>query len=204
MELRSPTLMTGRNGVGKTTFAKLLTALIEPENGAIGIVTGGLGGSARLVLQDTVVHLFGHAISGHLGRVFCFDRELWKEARKLYESLLRGCREKINTEVPGVMVADSNTSESMLQCKVAIVVERLLGSPPLLILDEPGWCFSRAVGRAFLESVVEAAHSRGIAVLIISHQAGWWEGLVSDELRLEQEDARIVRLRHSSAGGGRT
>ncbi|MFP5207311.1 MAG: ATP-binding cassette domain-containing protein [Acidobacteriota bacterium] len=194
MRFQSPTLLTGRNGVGKTTLAKLLAQLIQPDTGSVQVITRGLGGSARLLLQDTVVHLFGDSVQDHIGRVFSFDHELWKEARKLYESLECKCLERISEDLPGVMVADRNRYESMLQCKLAVVVDRLLGAPPLLILDEPGWCLSETIGRAFVETVVSEAHERGIAVLIISHQAKWWDGLVSDELVLEQEDRDIVRL----------
>lgn len=192
--LRSPTLLTGRNGVGKTTFAKLLTGLLQPDSGKLQVITHGRGGHARLLLQDTVIHLFGESVRDHLGRVFSFDRELWKEARKIYEALERKCLDRINESVPGVMFADSTGFESMLQCKIAVVVDRLLGAPPLLILDEPGWCLSQVVARAFVETVVEAAHQRGIAVLIISHQNEWWTGLVGDEVILEQSKDGSVCL----------
>ncbi len=195
MTFQSPTLLTGRNGIGKTTLAKLFAELVQPDTGSVQVITRGLGGSARLLLQDTVVHLFGDSVQDHLGRVFSFDRELWKEARKLYDALEQKCLDRINDDLPGVLVADRNRYESMLQCKLAVVVDRLLGSPPLLILDEPGWCLSGAIGRAFVETVVSAAHDRGIAVLIISHQAKWWEGLVADELLLELVDHDKVRLK---------
>ncbi len=192
--LKSPTLITGRNGVGKTTLAKLLAHLIEPERGSLRAITNGLSGPSRLLLQDTVIHLFGKPISEHLGRVFCFDREAWKEARKVYDAIQRKCLSKISVDLPGIEIAASDRPRSMLQCKIAVAVDRLLSSAPLLILDEPGWCLSRTVGRVFVESIVAAAHERGIAVAIISHQSNWWRGLIGDELRIEPVDAETVRV----------
>lgn len=203
MKLRSPTLLTGRNGVGKTTFARLLAQLIQPETGKVEIITRGLGGGARLLLQDTVVHLFGDPVAKHLSRVFCFDKELGKQALRTYTSLQRTCLHKISNELPDVRVADGDRQETMLQCKLAVVVDRLTGAPPLLILDEPGWCLSKTVGSAFVESVVGMAHARGIAVMIVSHQTGWWNGLVADELQFvqDQDDVQTVRLNLKSARG---
>jgi energy-coupling factor transporter ATP-binding protein EcfA2 len=62
-----------------------------------------------------------------------------------------------------------------------------MSETPLLILDEPGWCLSRPVARAFVETVVEIASEKKMAVAIISHQKGWWAGMIEDTLNLSPD-----------------
>ena len=184
LELRSPTLITGENGIGKTTLAKMLARMVVPADGQIKVVNNNLSGAARVMLQDTVVQLFGQSVNEHLERVFCFDKEFRKEARKIYDALQNDCMRRVASSLPGVCLGDGDVPRSILQCKLVVVVDRLFGRPPLLLLDEPGWCLSRSAARAFLQAVTETAHERQIAVAITSHQAGWWKDLIQDQITL--------------------
>ena len=66
MELESPVLMTGDNGVGKSIFAKILSNIIKPADGHMAVSAPNGTGHARLMFQDAIDQLFGKSIDGHL------------------------------------------------------------------------------------------------------------------------------------------
>lgn len=186
-KLGSPTLIQGRNGIGKTTLAKLLTGIVSPSRGAFKIQAGGFGGLARLLLQDTSMHLFGHTPEAHLARVFAGEKEALTGARRLFSDLQHECAGVLARFTPGASVGPRDDPSSVLQGKLALVAERLARPTPLLILDEPGWCLSRPLAKAFVNSVVKAAHARSTAVAIVSHQADWWADLAAERISLSSE-----------------
>ena len=57
----------------------------------------------------------------------------------------------------------------MFQAKLAIIAERLVYSPPLLILDEPSWGLSVRQSDTLIEAVVDYCHERDIPIAMITH-----------------------------------
>lgn len=192
IEFMSPTLITGANGLGKTTLAKLLSGLLRSEEGSIKAVTQGQAGCARLVLQDTLLHLFGDSVDDHNARVFANDKALGLKAAELKASLMRQCLDEIHVKHPGISLANPN-HRTLLEAKISVAVERMFFDTPLIILDEPSWCLSVEVARALVKVVTVAAHERNIAVALISHQ-NWWQGLCRSTMRLSPTAGNVVQV----------
>lgn len=200
VELESPTLVLGPNGAGKTTLAKILAGMLTPEVGEVRAVTTSLTGRARILLQDTITQLFSQSVTEHLERVFSFDKERRKLARLLFDDMQQKCVSQLPSAMSGTVVGDRQWPGTILQCKLALVVERLMSGTPLLILDEPGWCLSRTVARAFVNTVVEVANNKNIAVAIISHQKTWWADICRSTLTLTpQPFGNTVIVRRQTA-----
>lgn len=183
VRLRSPTLLMGDNGVGKSVFARALAGVIPVESGSLAPACAGITTPARLLFQDSIDQLFGFAIDDHLNHTFRFDQELRKKALALADALEARLRQYVLDHAhldAGVLGATPH--DSMLQSKVVLAAERLTSAPPLLVLDEPGWCLSAELARAFVGAVCMEAHRLRIAVLIISHQRRWWDNIAASAL----------------------
>ncbi len=191
--LLSPTLLTGPNGSGKTTLAKILAGIVDPTSGSTSVSTAGYSGHARILMQDTVVQLFSVSAREHLEQVFKYDKDRRRLALETFNRLETSCVARLSRDFPSSSFAESDGEGTMLQCKLSLVAERLAHRPPLLVLDEPGWCLSRPVASAFVKSVAEVAHSgdRKTAILVISHQSGWWNDLVRSRLELAASQGTV-------------
>jgi energy-coupling factor transporter ATP-binding protein EcfA2 len=204
-EFNSPTLLTGDNGVGKSVFVKMLSNIYEPTSGTLTIRCLGNEGYARVLMQDSLDQLFGETIDSHFNRVFQFDKEKGKQAKDLYEKMLNDLREKVkhNSSLRKIKLAASHHggTETILQVKFALVCERLISKPPLLILDEPDWCLSRPITMIFISIVVKAAHHYHVPILIITHLSSWYTGLFNSVLDLKKiEDSQEINLEDIADG----
>ncbi|MBI5137077.1 MAG: hypothetical protein HZA24_07025 [Nitrospirae bacterium] len=184
--LRSPTLISGANGVGKSTLAKVLSGLIRVQAPSLRVTVNGFDGkqSARLLMQDCNLQLFGSSPKDYLDRVFRFDRKKRTAATELYETLQGSCASRLASIDPSLHVGNRESPNTVFQAKLALATERLMSNSPLLILDEPGWCLSKVLAQVFVSEVVRCAHERQTAVAMISHQSGWWSGITGDTLQL--------------------
>jgi ABC-type molybdenum transport system ATPase subunit/photorepair protein PhrA len=178
--LASPTLLVGDNGVGKSVFAKILAGLLRPD-GEIRVACGGSRGPARLILQDALPQLFGRSTNEYLQTVFRYDDKGREEAIELYRSLEDAVRAEVVAQ-PSIRqdaVGNQEHPDSVLQARLALIAERLVSRPPLLILDEPGWCLSMPLARALLHAACIEARRRHVGLIVISHLDSWWDGLDS-------------------------
>jgi energy-coupling factor transporter ATP-binding protein EcfA2 len=182
--LRSPTLISGPNGSGKTTLARLLSGTLTPRTGKIAATSHSFSGKARMLMQNSIAQLFSGSPLEHLERVFAYDKEKRKEAKKLYRTMEDEIANGVAGRFDSFVIGDREIPNSVLQSKIALAVERVLTFSPVLILDEPGWCLSKAIAREFMAQVVKAAHERKIAIVIISHQPAWWDGMIAEHLML--------------------
>lgn len=185
IELKSPTLLTGANGSGKSTLAGLMAGVVKPQSGALSVSAGrAFVGAARLLQQDCLSQLFGLPATDHLPRVFKNDRELRKKSRELYSQMEAFCSAELRKS-DGVF-GEREKPITVLQAKLALLAERLISSPPVLVLDEPGWCLTRAASRALGKTAAHFSKQRQVALVLVSHHSEWWGGLCRQQLSLEK------------------
>ncbi|MCG6909723.1 MAG: hypothetical protein LJE94_06305 [Deltaproteobacteria bacterium] len=190
LDLVSPVLMTGDNGVGKSVFGKLLCGIIKPAEGALAVAAPNKSGDARLIFQDAIDQLFGKSIDGHLGWVFRFDEKARRLARDLYAEIDGALRAHWEEGRDGAAAPARRCT--LLQAKISLIAERLATRPAVLILDEPGWGLSRSIARRLVAVVCRAAANLDVAVVLISHHARWWQGMVHSRCHLSQAGSETV------------
>lgn len=187
LELFSPTLITGDNGVGKSTFAKILSSVIDYESGHLSIKARGFqNASGRLLFQDIAEQLFALKPTDHLNRVFEYDEKLRDKAWEVFEHLQARVRELTGGVSSRVTLGTGDEPSSLLQSKLLLAAERLVSSAGVLIADEPTWGLSRLCGGAFVHAISEEASKLGIAFLVISHDTGLNPALFGSRLHFSR------------------
>jgi len=194
IRLQSPTLITGDNGAGKSTFGKLLAGVIAAARGEFQLRCGGSAGAARILLQESIEQLFGKTAFEHIDWAFRFDKARHSDAIKIYEKIDEALRTIVigTDDLSQDLVGSKHTPNTLLQGKMALVAERLAARPPLLILDEPGWGLTPRIAVPFVRQVCEMAHEQGTAVAIITHQITVWNSLSRSRINLEYSESGAV------------
>jgi ABC-2 type transport system ATP-binding protein len=193
--LKSPTLLSGTNGSGKTVFAKLLTGILEATNGGVSVGCYGEGERARLVMQNDAIQLFGDSPDTYPERVYYVDSDKLSSSSNIYEKIDISMRRKIQSlDLPGNIVGPRENPCTVLQGKIALVAARLAAKPSLLLIDEPAWCLSKPLARVFMETVIEKSHDLEIPVVYISHLADWWDNLYKSHLHLEKAHDSLTHV----------
>jgi putative ABC transport system ATP-binding protein len=167
------TLITGSSGSGKTTLLSLLGGLIPPTSGDVEL----LGQPLRNLSQAALTHLRLHSI----GYVF--------QAFRLIDALSVTENVELALNIAGVMRPGSRMRAVQLleqfglgarlgfrpaklsageKQRVAIA-RALANDPPLILADEPTGSLDSRSGHRVIETLRDAAHLHGRAVLIVSH-----------------------------------
>lgn len=195
-ELISPTLVTGDNGVGKSILSKLMAGILKPSAGDIFAISENGKGFARLMFQDSIDQIFGMSIDDHIAWVFQYDGTKAKTAQSLYSEMEKSIRKSLHDIYFGGLAAlgEAGRRTTLLQAKLCLIAERIASSPPLLILDEPGWGLSKTVSQCLLREACKQAHKQGVAVAIISHQTGLWKGIVQSHIELTKSENEFVKI----------
>jgi energy-coupling factor transporter ATP-binding protein EcfA2 len=196
LSMNSPALLIGNNGVGKSIFAKILAGIESPSEGEARIITNGVTGNARLILQDNLIQLFGEEIESHFNRVFKYDPELGKKVLDTYNEIINRLQQAIslNGDINGVAHFDiDEENTSVIQIKAALIAERISKKTSLLILDEPEWLLSRKMANIFITQIIEICHERHIPVLIITHLSDWYN-FECDKIIMQKTYENNVRI----------
>jgi energy-coupling factor transporter ATP-binding protein EcfA2 len=179
-ELRSPCLMVGENGQGKSLVAKVLARAVG-FSGQAGIGADAVG--ARMLFQDVVAQTLLRsydAIAGSMGTA----------ARPQVASL---CREishaagSADLRPPDTALPHDTAPLSLTAVKAVLVAARLCAGPGALILDEPDWGMTRSEAAAFVAAVIRSAHARRVPVLIISHKP-WWRAIAGSTVAVSRTE----------------
>jgi ABC-2 type transport system ATP-binding protein len=157
----------GPNGSGKTTTARMLTALLEPTSGHVLFNGSEIAGSldayrSRLGYVPEEPHLYP----------FLSGREQLELVGRLREIPERSLETKIHalTELFGLASAreQSISSYSKGMKQKILIIAALLHDPDLLIFDEPDSGLDVSASLVLRQLVLELA-ARGKAILYSSH-----------------------------------
>jgi ABC-2 type transport system ATP-binding protein len=154
--------LVGANGAGKTTLLNLAVGLLSPTTGSIRVLGDVPSGSAeqlaRIGFVGQASPLYdGMTVADHLG----FGKRLnprWngKAARERLERL-------------GIDLARKTGSLSGGQRAQVALALAVAKQPDLLLLDEPLASLDPLARREFLQSLMEAAAERELAIVLSSH-----------------------------------
>ncbi|HEY1317248.1 MAG TPA: sugar ABC transporter ATP-binding protein [Gaiella sp.] len=166
--------LVGENGAGKSTLVKLLTGVIQPDEGSVAIdgesqrigdpQTAHRLGLVAMYQEPTVFpdltvaeNVFAGRHPRGPGRTVDWSR-MRAEARRILEDL--GVELASDTPVRGLGVADRQLLE---------IAKALSSSARLLIMDEPTAALSPNEVESLFQTV-RKLRERGVAVVFISHR----------------------------------
>ncbi|WP_448384739.1 energy-coupling factor ABC transporter ATP-binding protein [Fervidobacterium sp.] len=164
-----PTAIVGQNGAGKTTFVKLLKALLKPTKGDIWIfgqntketTAAKLAKTVGLVFQNPSDQIFKSKV---LDEVMFGPLNVFKDKHKAYENSLKALEfvglSKKKEEHP----YDLTLSERKLLCLASV----LATEPEVIIFDEPTIAQDRYSTKLIAE-IIHQLVSIGKFVITITH-----------------------------------
>ena len=186
----SRTAVVGETGSGKTTFAKLLVRLLDPDEGTVRI-GGVVASSIRLAdLRSRVAFvpqegfLFDDTVANNVryGRPEADDAEIWAAFRELdLDSWVDGLTDGLQTRV-----GERGNSLSAGERQLVAVVRAWISSPDLLVLDEATSAVDPALDVSLRHAIDRLTKDR--TSVTIAHRLSTAEGadnvLVFDQGRL--------------------
>jgi ABC-type branched-subunit amino acid transport system ATPase component len=174
LRLRSPCLVTGDNGQGKTLVAKALSGAVKVRGRA-----AVRGGSARLLFQNVITQtlLRSPQTLRQTARDGC--------GRGIFDAVLTALIDTFEIYGGDLGRITAAAQDSLLVAKFYMVAARLCSRPALLILDEPDWGLARREAAALVLAVVTVAHAHGVALMLVSHKP-WWGQLAASRLGVEK------------------
>lgn len=182
--LKSPCLLTGGNGQGKSLVAKVLAGAID-YSGNAQITNRGGSGRARLLFQDVVTQTLLRSFEGLAAPS---SPESTVSTLDLYHRIIRHFTDAFASRDKPVPLTDGNRLPSLLEIKAMLIAARLGSRSKALIMDEPDWGLTRESSVALVSATVTVAHALGIPVVLISHKP-WWESVAGSILKVARSDA---------------
>jgi D-xylose transport system ATP-binding protein len=187
--------LVGDNGAGKSTLAKIISGVLAPDSGIVE-----LDGEEATIPSPSAAHALGIAtvfqdlaLAGNLdvtsniflGRELT-DGMLLDDGRM--EQVARQILRDLTLRIPSVRTPLSQLSAGQRQ---AVAIARtLIGSPRIVVLDEPTAALSVAQTAEVL-TYIERLRDLGLGVILISHNM--------NDVRAVSD--RIVVLRHGRNNG---
>jgi simple sugar transport system ATP-binding protein len=182
--------LVGENGSGKSTLIKIISGVVQPDNGAIIEIEGerlqdfsaidAIHKGIEVIYQD--LSLFPNLTVAEniaLSEMIAARDKLisWKKIRQIANSAMG----KINAELPlDELVSDISLADQQL----VAICRALVHDVKLVIMDEPTTALTRKEVDA-LFSVVKDLQSKGLATMFVSHKL--------DEILEIAENVTILR-----------
>src|SRR5690606_32977241 len=165
-------ILAGHNGAGKSTLIKLILGLIHPEEGAVHVL-GEIAGTS------SAAHARRHI--GYLPETVALHPSLTGTETLAFYARLKGLPTSNNAALlsrVGIAQAASRRvggySKGMRQ-RLALA-QALLGTPKVLLLDEPTTGLDPA-SRLLFYDIVRELREAGAAILLSTHALAELEGL---------------------------
>jgi ABC-2 type transport system ATP-binding protein len=155
----------GPNGAGKSTTMKMILGLVRPTAGTIAVFGRQLNSRNRLsILKDVGSLIESPSYYGHL---------TGKENLRIV-SILKGVEEKDIDRVLQIVRLDNQKEKRVSQYSMGMkqrlgLACALLGSPKLLILDEPTNGLDPAGIQEMRELICSLPQQYGMTVMVSSH-----------------------------------
>lgn len=176
--------LLGRNGSGKTTFARLLVGLLKPTSGFIEIQGKRMSAQARSPIPIGYVPQIVPAFPGVTGNDLV---EFVLATHGYWGQRLRTARcdvlARLNIQQLGQkLVWNMSGGESRL----ILIAAALSFRPPLLVLDEPSTGLDVKNRRLLWSVLDEVIDGWAPTVLLVTHDVRDAEGLIEDVIILGQ------------------
>lgn len=188
-DLRSPCLVVGENGQGKSLVAKALSGAISIK-GSADLTSKHNTGPARLLFQDVITQTLLRSFDGIAAPTArIFGQKPYQLYDRIFQTyiLLLG---EIDHATADLNLSGEAEFRSLLEIKALLVAVRLCGRPGALILDEPDWGLNRNSAIAFVLAIISVAHEFKIPVLIISHKP-WWLKIANSSIRVQRTEKKM-------------
>jgi len=162
--------LIGPNGGGKTTFLKVLLGMIKPDKGSVEIM--GLDPIAarkfigyvpqkNIFDQNFPVTALDVVLMGRYSRAGLFKRYGQKDKEEARKSLRAvGMEEDADIEIGSLSGGEQQR---------IFVARSLVSNPKLLLLDEPATGIDAAQQTEFYDLLSRLNKSRGITIVMVSH-----------------------------------
>ncbi|QKG85401.1 ABC transporter ATP-binding protein [Kroppenstedtia pulmonis] len=154
----------GPNGAGKTTTIKMLLGLAKPTEGSVRIFGRDIAEDRKNILRHVGALVESPTYYGHLSgyeNLKIIAQVLGLPRRRIEETLhMVRLTQDANRQVKGYSLG--------MKQRLGIAAA-LLGSPKILILDEPTNGLDPAGIREIRELIKSLAEERGVTILISSH-----------------------------------
>lgn len=187
--------VVGPSGAGKTTLTRVMCGALRPDQGVVRLDGANLRDWDETILGRHIGYapqdncLFSGTIAQNICRFSTRSAGDDIDARIVAAAEAAGAHQMI-LHLPrayDMMIGPGGRGLSAGQAQRIALARALYDNPALLVLDEPN-AHLDADGEAALVEALKAARSRGAAIVVVAHRAGFMN--IADKL-IVMRDGRI-------------